>query len=54
MSGVAQTSTKLIASDSYNITERMDASYRDTDDGMHMGFWVNLQKGQSMLMLLNT
>ena len=53
VSGVAQTSTKLIASDSYNITERMDASYRDTDDGMHMGFWVNLQKWQSMLMLLN-
>ncbi len=26
-----------------------DTTYEDTEDGMHMGFWVNLQKAQLVL-----
>ncbi len=28
----------------YNITSSLTESYEDTEDGMHMGFWINLQK----------
>ena len=45
-------SARFVAIDAYAITDRMDATYADTDDGMHMGFWVNLQKMQLVLMHL--
>ncbi len=28
---------------------RQDATYEDSEDGMHMGLWVNLQKAQLAL-----
>eukprot|EP00505_MAST-04D_sp_SCG-Rhode-Island_P003741 Stramenopile-MAST_4_protein_3741 len=28
----------------YNITSSLTENYEDTEDGMHMGFWINLQK----------
>ena len=37
------------AIDPFVITSKLDKSYRDTEDGMHMGFWVNLQKVQLIL-----
>ena len=35
--------------DPYWITESLTHSYADTEDGMHMGAWVNLQKVQLIL-----
>jgi hypothetical protein len=39
--------------DPYSITEALDLHYGDTEDGMHFGFWVNLQKVQLVLASLN-
>ena len=38
--------------DPYNITSSLTKAYEDTEDGMHMGFWINLQK--AMLALNST
>jgi hypothetical protein len=35
--------------DPYAITVNLDKTYEDSEDGMHMGFWVNLQKIQLLL-----
>ena len=37
--------------DPYNITSSLTKAYEDTEDGMHMGFWINLQK---VLLALNS
>ena len=35
--------------DPYWLTESLREGYRDTDDGLHYGYWVNLQKFQLVL-----
>ena len=39
--------------DPYNLTSALDAGYRDTEDGLHFGQWINLQKFQSLLLVIN-
>ena len=39
--------------DPYNMTSALDAGYRDTEDGLHFGQWINLQKFQSLLLVIN-
>jgi|TARA_B110000467_G_C18281571_1_gene458901 hypothetical protein len=40
---------RFTAIDPYNVTSRLTKSFLDTEDGMHMGFWVNLHKIQLLL-----
>jgi hypothetical protein len=39
--------------DPYRLTAGLDARYRDTEDGLHFGQWINLQKFQSLLLEIN-
>jgi len=43
---------RLHVLDPYNITANLGPHYRDTDDGLHFGYWVNLQKFYMILNLL--
>jgi glycosyltransferase involved in cell wall biosynthesis len=40
--------------DPYFITENLNDNYRDTEDGMHFGHWVNMMKGQLVLQKINS
>ena len=46
---VSNSTGMFSAVDPFFITDQLDISYRDSEDGMHMGFWVNLQKVQLVL-----
>jgi hypothetical protein len=52
-SAVKKVGKVLKVIDPYNLTSELDAGYRDTEDGLHFGQWINLQKFQSLLLEIN-
>ena len=47
------TSGGLRVVDAFRLTAALNASYRDTDDGLHFGLWVNLQRFWLAALCLN-
>jgi hypothetical protein len=52
-STVRKASKLLKVVDPYKLTSGLDARYRDTEDGLHFGQWINLQKFQRLLLEIN-